>query len=68
MTHRIPQQDIGFPDETIRPLEYSVHGMWADALGLKHIIRGAHPDEIEAVRREALEAADMIRSYFEVKQ
>ena len=56
------------PDEALPELEYTIHSMWADALGLKHIIRRAHPDEIEAVRAEALEAADMIRSYFEAKQ
>ncbi len=55
------------PEETLPELEYTVHGIWADALGLKQIVRRAHPDEIEAMRKEALEAADMIRSYFEVK-
>jgi len=55
-------------DENPPELEYAVHGVWADALGMKQLVRRAHPDEIEAVKQEAIEAANMILSYFEVKQ
>lgn len=55
-------------DETTRPLEYASHCLWADALGLAHLIRTAHPAELDAVRDELIEAANMIMAAAGVKQ
>lgn len=67
MTDRlhIPEQMV---DERIRPLEYSAHTIWAEAYGLKHLVRGAAPEEIKAVRTELLEAAAMIQQIAESVQ
>ena len=67
MTHR---QQIPFvnPDEEIRALEYSAHSIWAEAYGLKELIRRAPPEEIEAAREELTEAANMILALVGTKQ
>ena len=64
------EADIGVAGtpETAPELEYAVHCAWADAHGMKQLIRKAHPDEIDAVRDEAIEAANMILALFEVRQ
>ena len=55
-------------DQTIRPLEYSAHTLWAEATGLAQLIRNASHDELEACRDELIEAAWLILSTLEVKQ
>jgi hypothetical protein len=61
-----PDQICEAVTDQIMPLEYEVHSLWASAFGLHELIRKARPAEIESVRKEALQVADMIRSYFEV--
>jgi hypothetical protein len=55
-------------DETIQPLEYSAHCIWAEAFGLKDLIRKATPDEIDAVRDELRQAIAMIEAELETSQ
>lgn len=55
-------------DDAINPLEYSAHTLWAEAHGLKQLLRRAHQSEIEAVKSELIEAANMIMAALGVKQ
>jgi hypothetical protein len=55
-------------DETIRPLEYSAHIVWAEAKGLKQLLRNSAPEEIEANKGELIEAANMILAALETEQ
>jgi hypothetical protein len=62
------ESDISLADETIRPLEWTAHTIWAEAKGLPQLLREAHPDEIEAVKNELIEAANMVLALMETKQ
>ena len=54
--------------ETFSELEYTAHTIWAEAYGLRDLIRKSHPDEIAANRDELLQACDMIRAAVGVTQ
>jgi hypothetical protein len=68
MTHRVTETCIGLTDETIRELEWTAHTIWSEAKGLPQLLREAHPDEIEAVKSELIEAANMVLAALETKQ
>lgn len=55
-------------DESIRPLEYTAHIVWAEAHGLAQLLRQASPEEIEENRAELVEAANKILALLESKQ
>jgi hypothetical protein len=55
-------------DETIQPLEFSAHTLWAEAHGLKQLLRNSDPAEIEANKAELTEAANMILAALETSQ
>ena len=60
--------DIQALDETMRPLEYTAHTIWAEAYGLKQLLRNSDPAEIEANKAELIEAANIILAALETSQ
>lgn len=65
---RMSIPDYCLADDEIRPLEYSAHTLWAEARGLPELIRRADPAEVEAVKDELREAANLILSQVEISQ